>query len=132
MRKIAGFVFAPLIPGIAYGGYTGYISSVLLVWYVGGAFTLLLGVPFYLLLSNITGLNFWKVSASAAILGVVAAAIFGSFLNPPDITRYMPLFGVFGVSTGISFWFIALYRASPNKALNPQPSAAGTPKSGAR
>ena len=117
MRALFGFIFAPLVPGIIYGVYAGYVETASAVWGVGLVFVLLLGMPAYIFLENKITITLPISGIAGLFFGVLSAVILGALLNPPDLVRFLGPFSFSGLVTGVSFWVIALYEMNPNKSL---------------
>lgn len=111
MRSLAirGFVFAPIAAAIIEGVAKFDIGAYALALIVVYPFTVVLGIPSYLLLKRRHIVRLWQIILLGCALGILSGLILtlGSAGEPPRITR-VALCGLEGAATATTFWLIAL------------------------
>ena len=128
----------------------------LLVTYVAGLHFLILGLPIYLIIKKYFCLTYKKYSFFGFTIGATPLAIFTWPLSDADskssfsyngiehvvdgiptiagwllFVQEVLVFGFLGLVSALVYGYLLAVLKKPNKALKAQPSAAGTPQSGA-
>lgn len=129
-RIILGFLIAPLASGLLQGVVMGNLGAVIFAWVFAYPFSIILGVPAFLVFKKNSWLKLWQVVVAGTTLGVIGGLLFSlvaSFENHSvqSIIHGLGLFGLHGLVVSLAFWLVAIMKVSSNNA--PQP----TPKSGA-
>ena len=109
-RVLIGFLLSPLLASIPFGVYALITYPIMLV------ITLIFAVPLFLILKRLRWLQWWHAFLAGGICAIFYILIDNYSSHSFDIdliisSQNLSFIGL-GASTGIVFWFIAIYRNS--------------------
>ncbi len=141
-RPILGFIIAPLAPclvaSIAVCFSRGDLAAIPIAMFLYALFaypfSLVFGVPIYLLFSRLGYISMWQVVVAGTILGFISGATLPFIMGvewkgamDSDLISTALLFAIFGAITAWAFWWVAL-RPRTNNQLNQDAPKSGAPE----
>jgi len=119
MRIILGFIVAPLASGLLQGLIVGNWPAVFMALVFAYRFTLVLGLPTFLIFRRFRWLKAWHAMTAGFGLGMVAPLLRGMSTDFGDysavsIVGSLGLFALHGMAVSTTFWLIALINQSGN------------------
>lgn len=126
---MVGFVIAPILPAfilavaspVTREGDVGHIiQGTLFFYFYSALFTLLLGVPTFVVLWKSRLITWWAVLVSGFALGSIVAIALR--LPSLDGILHIPMFGLTGAATTFLFWLIWRLGRDDNEQTRPTTS----------
>ena len=106
-RVLTAFIISPLILVFFLSWVSGDWWGFEIFWLIAAFITTIVGLPMYFLFKQFGWLDWWQ----SILVGILGEMFFGWLLF--DTGRNMFWLGLYGASTTLIFWWLAIYK-NPN------------------
>ena len=106
-RVLTAFIISPLILVFFLSWVSGDWWGFEIFWLIAAFITTIVGLPMYFLFKQFGWLDWWQ----SILVGLLGGMFFGWLLF--DTGRNMFWLGLYGASTALIFWWLAIYK-NPN------------------